>query len=263
MTEERRNEKDGQEDEWLYGMARPGKDWTTILPGGVKLEMVWVEPGTFKMGSDNHHDDEKPVHQVTLTKGYWIGKYQFTQEQWKTTRVFMEKKCEWSGKHRPVENVSWDEAVSCCKKLSRLLGEKLPSGYRLGLPTEAQWEFAARGGVKSRGYEYSGSDNIDEVAWYGDNSDDNTHDVGQKKPNELGIYDMSGNVWEWCHNRHGDYPLFAVTNPCGPLLGWGRIIRGGSWLGGNNGCRSTHRCYSGPSLRTYSVGFRVALVPVH
>ncbi len=263
MTEERRNEKDGQEDEWLYVMARPGKDWTAILPGGVKLEMVWVEPGTFKMGSDNHHDDEKPVHEVTLTKGYWIGKYQFTQGQWKAVGASKEDDCKYDGECLPVETVSWDEAMACCKKLNQLLGGKLPQGYRLGLPTEAQWEFAARGGVKSCGYKYSGDDDIDEVAWYEENTwDVTTKDVGQMKPNELGIYDMSGNVWEWCYDWYGDYPCRAVTDPAGPSSGLSRVDRGGSQLNDADYCRLTCRDQCSPDDCGLDIGFRVALVPV-
>ena len=261
MTEERRNDKDGQEDEWLYGMARPGKDWTAILSGGVKLEMVWVEPGTFMMGSEKQ-DDEKPLHKVTLTKGYWIGKYQFTQEQWKSVGASKRDSCNWSGDWLPVECVSWNEAVECCKKLSEQLADKLPSGYRFWLPSEAQWEFAARGGVKSRGYEYSGSDNIDEVAWYSDNSDEHTHEVGQKKPNELGIFDMSGNVWEWCHDWDGSYSSGPVTDPAEPSSGSCRVLRGGSWLHSASLSRSACRDCNFMSGRDYNLGFRVALVPV-
>ncbi len=264
VEEEKRlaEEKRVAEEERLRGLARPGEDWTATLPGGVKLEMVWVEPGTFMMGSNNGSSDEQPVHQVTLTKGYWIGKYPFTQEQWRGSGAYKNESCCWVGERLPVEYVSWFEAVECCKRLNDLLKDKLYFDYRLALPTEAQWEFAARGGVKSRGYEYSGSNNIDEVAWYDVNSGGLTHLVGQKKPNELGIYDMSGNVWEWCHDWYDGYPSGSVTDPRGPSSGSNRVFRGGSWRINAGLCRSAYRDNNDPSYRIITLGFRVALVPV-
>ncbi len=266
MTEERRNEKDRQEDEWLYGMARPGKDWTAILPGGMKLEMVWVEPGKFLIGCAFHDytkNDLKNKCEVTLTKGYWIGKYPFIQEQWKAIGAKKSESNNWNRARLPVEKVSWNEAIECCKRLCEQLSEKMPSGYHFSLPTVAQWEFAARGGVKTQDYEFSGGNVIGDVAWYGRNSGGRTHEVGLKKPNELGIYDMSGNVWEWCYDYdywEGRYPSGAVTDPVGASSGSYRVIRGGCIDA--DSCRPGFRYYIDSSDRCDCIGFRVALVPV-
>ena len=277
MTEERRNEKDGRRGmgrlfgpvravgNWLAGgngRARPGKDWTAILPGGVKLEMVWVEPGTFMMGSAKYSDTERPVHRVTLTKGYWIGKHQFTQEQWQAVGASKFEMCCFRGYRLPVEMVNWYEATDCCRQLNALLMCKINVGYHFALPTETQWEFAARGGVKSHGYEYSGDNNLENVAWYYGKSNSCTHNVGQKRPNELGIYDMSGNVWEWCCDCFGGYPSEAVSDSSGPSSsGLIRVCRGGAWNYDDYYCRSTCRHYDESSSYSPSVGFRVALVP--
>ncbi len=152
-----------------------------------------------------------------------------------------------------------------CKKLTereRTEG-RLPVGYEFTLPTEAQWEYAARGGHKSNGYHvYSGSDSLDDVGWYEDNSDRSTQPVGEKRPNELGLYDMSGNVYEWCRDCYGGYPSGSVTDPAGPSSGSSRVLRGGSWCDDARRCRSACRSYGGPSYRYYYYGFRVALAPV-
>ena len=152
--------------------------------------------------------------------------------------------------------------MACCEKLNQTLAEKLPASYRFGLPTEAQWEFAARGGVNSRGYEYSGSNDIGVVAWYCVNSSDRTHEVGQKIPNELNIYDMTGNVCEWCHDWKGSYTSEAVTDPVGPTSGEFRVTRGGSWDFYIHGMKNGSRSCEYQANRSDGVGFRVALVHV-
>jgi len=190
--------------------------------------MVWVEGGTFQMGSNSGVDDEKPVHTVTV-RGFWMGKYEVTQAEYR--RVMGTNPSNFKCDDCPVERVSWEDAAEYARRV----------GGRL--PTEAEWEYAARGGNKSHGYRYSGSDTLDEVGWYDNNSGSETHPVGQKKPNELGLYDMSGNVKEWCADSYGSnyYSKSPVNNPQGPQSTWSRVLRGGSWSGSVNGCRVSYR----------------------
>ncbi|MEJ7560075.1 MAG: SUMF1/EgtB/PvdO family nonheme iron enzyme [Pedobacter sp.] len=187
-----------------------------------ELNMVTVQGGRFAMGGNNNND-EKPIHNVTLSS-FKIAKYEITQGQWQKimgTHQFSHKDC----LNCPVESVGWDEVQTFIKRLNTLSCKN----YRL--PTEAEWEYAARGGTHSKKLEYAGSDDINEVAWTYDNSASNTHIVGQKKPNELGLYDMSGNVWEWCNDWYDEnYYIKSPTNdPKGPKRGPHHIIRGGSW----------------------------------
>lgn len=161
------------------------------------MKLVYVSPGSFMMGS-NDNNKEKPIHRVTLSKGYWIGKYEVTQSQYQS--IMRTNPSKFRGPNKPVEQVSWNDARWFCRQLTnreRKAG-RLTSAYVYRLPTEAEWEFAARGGTKNKGYKYSGSNNIDSVAWYRSNSVNKSHEVGTKSSNELGIYDMSGNVSEWC-----------------------------------------------------------------
>ena len=216
---------------------------------GLNLKMILVEGGTFAMGSTSGDSDEKPVHNVTLDS-YYIGETEITQAQWRA--VMGSNPSYYTGDNRPVENVSWEDAQKFCKKLSELTGKKYV------LPTEAQWEYAARGGNKSKGYTYSGSNNVGDVAVYDTSSHSN---VKSKKPNELGIYDMSGNVWEWCSDWYGSYSSSAQTNPQGPSSGSYRVLRGGSWDGGSNDCRAAYRGNINPSHRNGSCGFRVVCLP--
>lgn len=244
-------------------------------------EMVLVQGGTFMMGSNDGGLDEKPVHRVTVGS-FLIGKYQVTQLLWESIMGINPSK--FGGGKRPVERVSWYDAVVFCNKLSAMEGLRqcyrvwskdrkglfyklfarreeiaicdfTAEGYRL--PTEVEWEFAARGGNKSRGYKYSGSNDIDEVAWYSNNSGSKTHDVASKKPNELGIYDMSGNVWEWCWDWKGDYGLESQTDPRGPSTGVYRVSRGGSWYYYVGGCRVAGRGHSHPNEHSSNIGFRL------
>ena len=217
--------------------------------------MVFVEGGTFTMGatseqSNDAYDDEKPAHQVTLSS-FSIGKYEVTQEQWEA--VMGSNPSMFKGAKLPVEQVSWTDCQEFIRKLNALTGK------RFRLPTEAEWEYAARGGNRSRGYKYAGSDNLGSVAWYTDNSSSQTHPVGQKSPNELGLYDMSGNVWEWCQDWKGNYSSNAQTNPAGPSSGGVRVNRGGGWGSGARGCRSSYRFDSLPSLPYNDLGLRLAL----
>ena len=220
---------------------------------GLNLKMIRVEGGTFAMGSnDDGYDDERPVHNVTLDS-YYIGETEITQAQWRA--VMGTNPSDYTGDNRPVENVSWNDAQEFCKKLSELTGK------RYVLPTEAQWEYAARGGNKSMGYKYSGSNNVNDVAVHWDNKINQHSNVKSKKPNELGIYDMSGNVWEWCSDWYDSYSSSPQTNPQGPSSGSNRVLRGGSWYYGASNCRVAHRYSFNPSTRYYCCGFRVVCLP--
>lgn len=217
--------------------------------GNCKMDFVLVYSGVFKRGEQ----------EVSLTKDFYIGKYEVTQAQWKA--VMGNDPAHFKGADRPVEKVSWNDAMAFCEKLNE--SGKAPKGWKFTLPTEAQWEYAARGGNLSKRYEYSGSNDINEVAWYDDNSGDKTHDVGTKKPNELGLYDMSGNVWEWCldwYDGYGDEK--EVTDPQGPQSGSYRVVRGGGWYYRADFCLVAGRFSFSPDNRYFSIGFRLALVPV-
>ena len=208
-----------------------------ITVGNVSFTMVQVEGGTFMMGATSEqgsdaNDNEKPAHQVTLSP-YYIGETEVTQALWEA--VMGSNPSYSKGSNKPVEQVSWDD----CQKFIQKLNQK--TGRKFRLPTEAEWEFAARGGNKSQGYKYSGSNNLKDVAWFDDNSSKETHDVKTKQANELGIYDMSGNVWEWCQDWFGDYSTSNQTNPTGPLSGSNRVNRGGSWINYARHCRVTDR----------------------
>lgn len=161
----------------------------------------------------------------------------------------------WKGDNLPVENVSYDDCLEFIRKLNDR------TGRTFRLPTEAEWEYAARGGSKSRGYKYSGSNMPGDVAWYIDNSDDKTHPVAQKRANELGLYDMSGNVWEWCYDWYGDYSSSSQNNPTGPSTGSHRVFRGGGWDGYVRDCHMSTRSYYVPSSSDSGMGLRLVLVP--
>ena len=219
---------------------------------GISIDMLRVEAGTFTMGATAEmkepYDWEKPAHQVTLANDYYIGKYEVTQVLWQV--VMGSNPSLFKGDNLPVEQVSWDDCQEFISKLNRITGKT----FRL--PTEAEWEYAARGGKKSRGYQYSGSNNLSDVAWYYDNSGSKTHSVGTKQANELGIYDMSGNVWEWCQDWYGEYRSSSQVNPTGANSGYYRVVRGGSWSYNAGGSRLSFRyngtpddCYGGLGLR--------------
>jgi len=217
--------------------------------------MVKIEGGTFMMGATSEHigyaySDEKPAHQVTLSS-FSIGRYEVTQEEWET--VMGSNPSMFKGAKQPVENVSWND----CQKFIRKLNEMTGKNFRL--PTEAEWEFAARGGNNSRRCKYAGSNDIGTVAWYSFNSGRQTHNVGTKQPNELGLYDMSGNVWEWCSDWFCDYSSSSQSNPKGPFSGSGHVNRGGGWNNDARDCRETSRSSNTPSYSNNYLGFRLAL----
>jgi formylglycine-generating enzyme required for sulfatase activity len=243
------------------------------------MRFVPIPAGTFTMGDANGYDDETP-HQVTLTQGFELSVYEVTQEQYEAvmgTNPSFSK-----GPQNPVEQVSWDDAVEFCRKLSALPAEK-KAGYVYRLPTEGEWEYACRAGTTTE-YSFGDSDSeLGDYAWFGDNSgaqqidalniwntdqdnygkrllDNNcrTHPVGEKKPNPWGLYDMHGNVWEWCQDWYGDYPSGSVTDPTGPASGYSRVLRGGSFDVRASIVRSAFRFNYQPDNRFLSSGFRPA-----
>jgi formylglycine-generating enzyme required for sulfatase activity len=274
-----------------------GPKTVTVYHYTANIEMVRIPGGSFQMGNPDTsvgNSDEKPVHTVTLT-GFYMGKYPVTQEQYQAEMgsnpsSFSSNPASGEAQeNRPVETVSWYDAIVFCNKLSiaeglapayRISGSTNPAdwgavpssrsnstwdaaeivsgstGYRL--PTEAQWEYAAKGGNNSPGnYTYSGSDTVGDVAWYSDNSNRMTHEAGKKTANGLGIYDMSGNVWEWCWDWYGDYTSMAQNNPAGPGSGSYRGLRGGLWGDVASYARSVYRYRHNPYYRTYTFGFRL------
>ena len=226
----------------------------TLDVNGVSFKMIHVKGGTFMMGGtpeqgEDAFDDEFPVHEVKLSD-FSIGEMQVTQELWEA--VMGSNPSKFKGEKLPVENVSWND----CQKFIRKLNEITKRNFRL--PTEAEWEYAARGGNKSQGYKYAGSNTLGDVAWYSANSENKTHEVGQKKPNELGLYDMSGNVWEWCNDWYDDYSSSSQNNPQGPSSGSYRVYRGGSWRSSARSCRVSIRDYFTPDYRNDRLGLRLA-----
>ena len=228
---------------------------TIPVKDGVSIEMIKVEAGTFMMGAtsemQNSYDGEKPVHQVTLTNDYYMGKYEVTQALWQA--VMGSNPSNFKGDNLPVEQVSWNDCQDFIGKLNTMTGRK----FRL--PTEAEWEYAARGGKKNRGYQYSGSSNIFDVAWSWGNSDEKTHPVGMKHANELGLYDMTGNVCEWCQDWYGVYTNLSLTNPTGPVSGSERVCRGGAWSIDVLDCCSSSRCSFMPGYSYSDLGLRLVL----
>ncbi len=214
-------------------------------------ELVLVKGGTFQMGGNEAPIDEKPIHNIAIGD-FYIGKYEVTQEEWES--VMGSNPSNYIGPNKPVDNVNWDDIQEYIVKLSALTGRQ----YRL--PTEAEWEYASRGGNKSKGYRFSGSNDVNEVAWNSDNSNSETHEVGQMKPNELGLFDMSGNVWEWCSDWYdaGYYKKSPAKNPQGPSSGQTRVLRSGSW--GNEAlyCRSAARGANYQSSNSSYSGVRLA-----
>ena len=262
-----------EQSDTISTQKKSSSEITTYTVNGVSFEMVKVAGGTFTMGATSEQDSdaydwEKPTHKVTLSD-YMIAKTEVTQELWQA--VMGSNPSEFKGDKLPVECVSYEDCEKFIEKLKSLTGQD----FRL--PTEAEWEYAARGGNKSKGYKYSGSNDIGSVAWYYENSgnsrlnDNNwaydklesnncrTHAVATKSPNELGLYDMSGNVREWCYDYYDDYSSGSQTDPKGPSSGSFRVFRGGSWYDFARGCRVSNRNGYGPDLRDSYLGLRLAL----
>ncbi len=229
-------------------------DVVTITVGGVSFKMIKVDGGTFTMGCTAEQDSdcyssEKPAHIVTLSD-YYIGETEVTQALWKA--VMGRNPSETKGDDLPVENVSWNDCQKFLSKLNSM------TGRTFRLPTEAEWEYAARGGKKSQGYKYSGSNNIDDVAWY-DNNSSKMHVVKDKQANELGLYDMSGNVLEWCSDWYDDYGSSSQRDPKGPSTGSSRVLRGGSWFYFARHCRVSVRNHLRPNSRSTWDGLRLVM----
>ena len=226
----------------------------TINANGVYFTMKHVQGGTFQMGSNDSEadSDEQPVHSVTVSS-FYMAETEVTQALWKAVMGSNNNPSYWKGDNLPVEEVSWNDCQEFIRKLNQLTGKN----FRL--PTEAEWEFAARGGNKTNGYKYAGSNAIGNVAWYDGNSNQQTHPVETNLPNELGLFDMSGNVWEWCQDWYGDYSSGSQTNPQGPSSGSSRVLRGGSWGDRARSCRVSYRGYFDPGGRISGDGFRLCL----
>lgn len=229
-----------------------------IYIGEMILKMLPVEGGTFTMGHNHadaakyHYESEKPAHEVELGD-YYLGKYEVTQKLWVT--VMDENPSKWQyNDSLPVEQVSWNDVQVFIARLSQM------TGYRFRLPTEAEWEYAARGGKKSKGYTFPGTNaNLMDYAWFGSNSGNHTHPVGQKLPNELGFYDMGGNVWEWCSDWATEYSPERQINPKGPKEGDNKVARGGCMISPSWGCTVSDRCWYLPDHGYGYYGFRLAL----
>ena len=223
-------------------------------------ELIKVTGGTFTMGDEYSlgGKDEQPTHQVTLSD-FYIGKTEVTVAQYRAycnaEGVSMPEQPGWGWTNNtPIVNVSWNDAINYCNWLGKKLDKKIT------LPTEAQWEYAARGGNQSQGYKYAGGSSMETAGWYEDNSGAKTHNVATKKGNELGLYDMSGNVWEWCLDWFETEYLASNpnTNSTNPSTGAFRVLRGGSWNNLAINCRVAYRYYNAPSFRNDINGFRVA-----
>jgi len=232
------------------------------------LKMVFVQGGEMQLGCNNSRDDscyfdETPVHVVKL-QDYYIGETEITQAQWIAVMGRDNNPSYWKGNTLPVERVSWAECQRFINRLNKYLSKELPEGYRFALPSEAQWEYAARGGMKSAGARYAGGNDLNKLSWFYDNSDQRTHDVRVKSANELGVFDMSGNVWEWCQDFY--YENYYTenqdwNNPINIQENSYYVLRGGSWNYAAPYQRCAKRDYGSQHSRYEDCGFRVALVP--
>jgi len=224
------------------------------LVNSVGMVLVPIPAGEFMMG-----EPTKPTHPVTLTKPFHLGAFEVTQEQYE--KVMGKNPSHFKGTNNPVEQVSWHEAVEFCRNLSELPEEKA-AGHVYRLPTEAEWEYACRAGTTTKFSFGDDESRFGQHAWFRENAQSKTHPVGEKKPNPWGLYDMHGNVFEWCRDWYGAYPSEPVTDPTGPTTGSGRVSRGGSWDGDAATCRVAYRYAYDPSYRTLYFGFRLALSPL-
>ncbi len=240
----------------------PAKEVSVDLGKGVKLEMVLIPAGEFMMGSPDSDKEaypfEKPQHRVRITKPFYLGKYLVTQEQWEA--VMGNNPSQFKGPKNPVEQVSWDD---CQKFLGKLNAKSAAGAGKFQLPSEAQWEYACRAGSKTKYYFGDDETRLGDYAWYDANSGDKTHPVGDKKPNAWGLYDMHGNVWEWCQDWWKDeyYKESPVDDPTGAATGSYRVNRGGGWNYPAWYCRSAYRDWIFPGYWYFNLGLRVSRVP--
>lgn len=239
-------------------LPEPGRTFRLAALG---LVMVWIEPGTFMLGSPDEEGsrgtDEGPQTRVTITRGYWIGKTEITQAQWRA--VMGTSPSRFRADALPVEQISWSDASEFSRRVTTTESAegRLHSGYAYALPTEAQWEYAAKAGGAG-----SFLANVDDLAWHDQNSGLSTHPVGTKKANAWGLHDTLGNVWEWCADWYGSYPGGNVQDYAGPAVGWARSSRGGSWWAGPRGARPANRYRDMVQNGNDDVGFRLALTPL-
>ena len=237
----------------------PTLPWTVPEIG---IEMMWIEPGGFMMGSplgEDGRSDGETAHLVSLTRGFWLGKYQVTQGQWTALVDANPSSYKTCGPDAPVERVRWVEAMEFCARLTKIekKARRLPAGYEYCLPTEAQWEYACRAGTTGP---YGGTGNLGDMGWFHDNAEGKTEmPVGKKQPSAWGLYDMHGNVCEWCADWFGPYQATAVVDPTGPEKGAARVLRGGSYCSIARYCRAAIRFSDFPSNRLDDLGFRIAL----
>jgi formylglycine-generating enzyme required for sulfatase activity len=240
----------------------PPKELAVDLGGGEKMDLILIPAGSFMMGSPDSDkdamDSEKPQHRVRITKPFYLGKHLVTQKQWET--VMGSNPSYFKGPKNPVENVSWDDCQEFLKKLNAKSG---PGGGKFQLPTEAQWEYACRAGSTTRYCFGDKESGLGDYAWYGENSGGKTHPVGEKKPNAWGLYDMHGNVWEWCQDWYdgGYYAKSPTDDPTGPTTGAYRVNRGGLWFIDAKSCRSASRVILRAGRRFFNLGLRVSQVP--
>jgi sulfatase modifying factor 1 len=232
--------------------------FTQSLTPNLSFDLILVEGGEFDMGGadDEAIDREKPVHRVKVPS-FYMGEFPVTQDVWEV--VMGANPSSFKGPRRPVETVSWEDAQQFIQKIN-----KMAKGGSYRLPTEAEWEYAARGGKYSEGYKYAGSDKLKEVGWYDENSGNKTQKVGLLRENELGLFDMSGNVWEWCEDQwHENYKGAPDDGSAwlGLVMGAPRVLRGGCWLIDARLCRAAYRLRIEPALRAINAGFRLACSP--
>ncbi len=229
------------------------------ITNSIGMKMVLILPGTFKMGSpveEIGRNEDETQHLVTISNWYYLGAYEVTQEQFE--KVMGSNPSRYKGAQKPVEKVTWDDAVSFCRKLSNL-PEEIAAGREYRLPTEAEWEYACRATSTTAYFFGDTEDELAEYAWFGLGREDMTHPVGKKKPNRWGLYDIYGNVFEWCQDWNEPYPTGAATDPQGPSEGAIRVFRGGCWYFRGIQCRSAFRLRLEPGPSSRNIGFRVAM----
>jgi formylglycine-generating enzyme required for sulfatase activity len=240
----------------LFGGALDAQAAEKTYTNSIGMEFVLIPVGSFTMGEDKNFEkvrnDEMPQHRVTISKPFYLGKYEVTQAQW--TAVMENNPSKFKGQDNPVEQVSWEDAQTFISRLNKKEGH---GRYRL--PTEAEWEYAARAGTTGAYSFGDDADSLGRYAWYRDNSGDKTHPVGRKEANPWGLHDMHGNVYEWVQDWKGDYSSASVTDPKGPSAGSNRVIRGGGWNGSTGYCRAAGRGGRSPGYRGRRLGFRLAL----
>lgn len=230
---------------------KTGDTKTIVLPGGVEMEMIWCEPGSFMMGSpltEKGRFDDETLHEVVIRKGFWLGKYEVTQEQW--CSVMRTNRAKFPGNDKPEDSVSWGDCQMFITQVNKIIG----GGARL--PTEAEWEYACRAGSSDP---ISGGADIDDVAWYAGNSCGMSEPVGEMEPNAWGFHDMHGNLLEWCADWYEALDGEKAIDPHGPMHGSFRVLRGGCWFFHARDCRAAYRLKRDPDIRNCLYGFRLAL----